>query len=145
MFYSLITGLLIFIKAKRPVNQWLSTPLRGLDNGRAERRPLKRLVIAPLRYATTNHSSGQFYQDNRTASGPLSRQNCRSARPLIKPLRALINIRSVWKPANTVVTQLLRNSITTVSTGQSYQDNRSASAPLSRQDCQTLRMLCIKK
>jgi hypothetical protein len=82
MFYSLITGLLTFIKAKRPVNQWL-----------------------------------------------------------IKPLRDLINIRSVWKPDNTMVTQLLRNSITTVSTGQSYQDNRSASAPLSRQDCQTLRML----
>jgi len=52
---------------------------------RAERKPLKRLVSAPLRYAPTNHLNGQFHRDNQAASGPLSRQNCRSARHYLSP------------------------------------------------------------
>jgi hypothetical protein len=44
-----------------------------------------------------------------------------------------------------VVTQLLRNWVTTVLAGQSYQDNRSPSAPLSRQDGQTLQILRSRK
>jgi len=47
---------------------------------RGERTPLKRLLSAPLRYAPTNRSSGQFHHDNQAASGPLSRRNRRSPR-----------------------------------------------------------------
>ncbi len=49
--------------------------------------------------------------------------------------------RGAWRPANSVVIWSLRNQITTESTGQFYQDNQSASAPLSRQNRQTPRVL----
>jgi hypothetical protein len=48
------------IRANRPDNKWLSTPLRGLDNAELSGTRLKRSVNAPLRYATTKRSSRQI-------------------------------------------------------------------------------------
>jgi hypothetical protein len=47
-------------KQKGPSTRPLPPPLREDGNGRAERKQLKRLVGAPLRYATTKRSSCKF-------------------------------------------------------------------------------------